>query len=55
MTRDDNLLRVNGDALPVLQVQQDAIFEDGHESSVRRPVVSAVKRGLERLNGRFSG
>ena len=50
-----DLLRVNGDALPVLEVQQDAIFEAGHESSVRRPVVSAVKRGLERLNGRFSG
>ncbi|MCP4898320.1 MAG: hypothetical protein GY906_15205, partial [bacterium] len=50
-----NFLRVNGDALPVLQVQQDAVFEDGHGTSVRLPVVSAVKRGLERLNGQFSG
>ena len=50
-----DLLRVNGNALPVLQVQQDAVFDDGHESSVRRPVVSAVKRGLDRLKGRFSG
>ena len=41
-----DLLRVNGNALPVLQVQQDAVFEDGHESSLRLPVVSAVKRGL---------
>ena len=41
-----DLLRVNGDALPVLEVQQDAVFEDGHESSVRLPVDSAVKRCL---------
>jgi hypothetical protein len=50
-----DLLRVNGNAPPVLQVQQDAIFEGDHEFSVRLPVVSAVKRGLGRLNGRFSG
>jgi hypothetical protein len=50
-----DLLRVNGNALPVLQVQQDAVFEDGHESSVGLPVDSAVKRGLGRLNGRFGG
>jgi hypothetical protein len=41
-----DLLRVNGNAPPVLQVQQDAVFEHNHESSLRLPVVSAVKRGL---------
>ena len=40
-----DLLRVNGNAPPVLQVQRDAVFEDDHESSLRLPVVSAVKRG----------
>jgi len=50
-----DFLRVNGNAPPVLQVQQNAIFEDNHEPSLRLPVVSAVKRGLGRLNGRFSG
>ncbi len=50
-----DLLRVNGNAPPVLQVQQDTVFEGNHEPSVRLPVVSAVKRGLGRLNGRFSG
>ena len=50
-----HILRVNGNAPPVLQVQQDTVFEDDHESSVRLPVVSAVERGLGRLNGRFGG
>ena len=50
-----DLLGVNGNSLPVLQVQQDAVFDDGHESSVRLPVDSAVKRGLGRLNGWFAG
>jgi hypothetical protein len=50
-----DLLRVNGNAPPVLQVQQDAVFEHNHESSLRLPVVSAVKRGMGRPNGRFSG
>ena len=50
-----DLLRVNGNTPPVLQVQQDAFFDDGHESSVRLPVDSAVKRGLGRLNGWFAG
>jgi hypothetical protein len=50
-----DLLWVNGNASPVLQVQQDAVFEDIHEPGVRLPVDSAVKRGLGRLNGRFSG
>jgi hypothetical protein len=50
-----DLLRVNGNSPPVLQVQQDAVFENNHETSVRLPVVSAVKRGLGRLNGRFRG
>ncbi len=50
-----DLLRVNWNAPPVLQVQQDAVFEDNHQPSVRLPVVPAVKRGLGRLNGRFGG
>jgi hypothetical protein len=50
-----NLLRVNGDPPPILEVEQDAIFEDHHESSLRLPVASAVKRGLGRLSGWFSG
>jgi hypothetical protein len=50
-----DLLRVNRDAPTVLQVQKDAVFEDNHGPSVRLPVVSAVKRGLGRLNGRFGG
>jgi hypothetical protein len=50
-----DLLRVDGNAPPILGVQQDAVFENHHEPSVRLPVVSAVKRGLGRLNGRFSG
>ena len=37
-----DLLRVNGNAPPVLQVQQDTVFEDNYESSLRLPVVSAV-------------
>jgi hypothetical protein len=36
-------------------VQQDTVFEDDHNSSLRLPVVSTVKRCLGRLNGRFSG
>ncbi len=47
------LLRINGNTPPVPLVQQDAAFEDDHESSLRLPVVSAVKRGLRRLNGVF--
>lgn len=50
-----DLLRVNGNAPPILQVQQNAVIEGGHESSVRLPVVSAVKRCLGRLSGRFGG
>ena len=49
------LLRVNGDPPPILKVEQDAIFENHHESSLRLPVASAVKRGLGRLSGWFSG
>jgi len=50
-----DLLRVNGNAPPVLQVQQDTVFEDNYESSLRLPVVSAVKRGRGRLSGWSSG
>ena len=50
-----DLLRVDGNAPPVLQMQQDAVFKDNHKSSLRLPVVSAVKRVLGRLNGRFGG
>ncbi len=50
-----DLLRVNGNAPPVLQAQQNAIFESSHESSVWPPVVSAVQRCLGRSNGRFGG
>ena len=50
-----DLLRVDGSAPPVLQMQQDAAFKDYHKSSLRLPVVPGVKRGLGRLNGRFSG
>ena len=50
-----DLLWVNGNTLPVLQVEQDSVFEDDHESSLRLPVVSTVKRGLGRLSGWFSG
>lgn len=32
-----------------------SVFEDNHESRLRLPVGSAVKRGLGRLTGRFSG
>ena len=34
-----DLLRVNGTAPPVLQMQQDAVFEEDQEFSVRLPVV----------------
>ncbi len=50
-----DLLRVNGDAFPILQVQQYPVVKVKHESSLRPPVDSAVKRDPGRLSGRFSG
>ncbi len=50
-----DLLWVDGIPPPVGEVEQDAIVEDRHESSVRPPVASAVRRGLGRLNGCCSG
>ena len=48
-----DLLRFNGNAPPVLQVQQDAVFEDGHESSLRLPVVSDIAPAHQRLPDRI--
>jgi hypothetical protein len=50
-----DLLRVDGDPPAILKVEQDSIFDNHHESSLRPPVGSAVKRCLGRLSGWFSG
>jgi hypothetical protein len=49
------LKRINRDARPILQVKQDAIFDNHHDPSVGLPVDSAVNRSLGRLNGCLSG